>query len=95
MFLSINSSNSMTNYFLLLYILRPICFHDLSHSCATILLYLGFTMKDIQPRLGHSNYSFTANTYVHSSKESHVQMAQTFPEKLPALGVSIIEADMP
>lgn len=72
------------------YNLRRIRFHDLRHSCATILLYLGYTMKDIQTWLGHSNYSFTANTYVHSSRDSHVQMAQAFSEKLPMLesGVS-------
>ena len=59
-------------------------------------------MKDIQTWLGHSNYSFTANTYVHSSKDSHVQMAQAFSEKLPELNapisntmpsVPLIEAD--
>lgn len=66
--------------------LRPIRFHDLRHSCATIMLYLGYTMKDIQTWLGHSNYSFTANTYVHSSKDSHMQMAQAFSENLPVLG---------
>lgn len=67
------------------YNLRPIRFHDLRHSCATIMLYLGYTMKDIQTWLGHSNYSFTANTYVHSSKTSHIQMAQSFSENLPTL----------
>jgi integrase len=67
------------------YGLRPIRFHDLRHSCATIMLYLGYTMKDIQTWLGHSNYNFTANVYVHSSRDSHVQMAQTFSERLPAL----------
>lgn len=75
------------------YGLRPICFHDLRHSCATILLYLGYTMKDIQTWLGHSNYSFTANTYVHSSKNSHLQMAQSFSEHLPALGFAGAETD--
>lgn len=49
------------------------------------MLYLGYTMKDIQTWLGHSNYSFTDNTYVHSSKDSHVQMAQSFADKLPEL----------
>ena len=73
------------------YGLRPIRFHDLRHSCATIMLYLGYTMKDIQTWLGHSNYSFTANTYVHSSKDSHVQMAQSFAEKLPALNEAITQ----
>ena len=67
------------------YNLRKIRFHDLRHSCATIMLYLGYTMKDIQTWLGHSNYSFTADTYVHSSKDSHVQIAQTFSENLPLL----------
>ena len=55
------------------------------------MLYLGYTMKDIQTWLGHSNYSFTANTYVHSSKDSHVQMAQSFDEKLPELLSPLIE----
>lgn len=68
------------------YGLRPIRFHDLRHSCATIMLYLGYSMKDIQTWLGHSNFAFTANTYVHSSKESHIQMANSFSDNLPALG---------
>lgn len=49
-------------------------------------------MKDIQTWLGHSNYAFTANTYVHSSKDSHMQMAQSMSENLPALGSSVIDA---
>jgi integrase len=76
------------------YGLRPIRFHDLRHSCATIMLYLGYTMKDIQTWLGHSNYSFTANVYVHSSKNSHIQMAQSFSENLPALGPSMSESEI-
>ena len=67
------------------YELRPIRFHDLRHSCATIMLYLGYTMKDIQTWLGHSNYAFTANTYVHASHEEHQRMAAALSEKLPEL----------
>ena len=74
------------------YGLRPIRFHDLRHSCATIMLYLGYSMKDIQTWLGHSNYNFTANTYVHSSRESHMQMAQSFSDCLPTLGAAVIES---
>ena len=68
------------------YGLRPIRFHDLRHSCATIMLYLNYTMKDVQQWLGHSNYNFTANTYVHSSKQAQLQMAESFADRLPAIG---------
>jgi len=67
------------------YGLRPIRFHDLRHSCATIMLYLGYSMKDIQTWLGHSNYNFTANTYVHTSKDSHINMAESLSSHLPPL----------
>lgn len=64
------------------YDLRPIRFHDLRHSCATIMLYLGYTLKDIQTWLGHSNYNFTADTYIHSASGVHEQMAESFSAKL-------------
>lgn len=67
------------------YGLRRIRFHDLRHSCATIMLYLGYTLKDIQTWLGHSNYNFTADTYIHSGTGIHEQMAETLSEKLGAL----------
>lgn len=45
--------------------LRHIRFHDLRHSCASLLLHNNVQMKDIQVWLGHSNYSTTANLYAH------------------------------
>ena len=65
--------------------LRPIRFHDLRHSCATIMLYLGYSLKDIQTWLGHSNYNFTADTYLHTAPTAHLQMANTYSEKLEEL----------
>lgn len=70
---------------LMKYGLRRIRFHDLRHSCATIMLYLGYTLKDIQTWLGHSNYYFTADTYVHSAPNAHIEMANTLSERLPNL----------
>ena len=67
------------------YNLRPIRFHDLRHSCATIMLYLGYSLKDIQTWLGHSNYNFTADTYLHTAPTAHLQMANTYSEKLEEL----------
>ena len=45
--------------------LRVIRFHDLRHTCASLLLKNGVSMKEIQEWLGHSNFSTTANTYAH------------------------------
>lgn len=67
------------------YGLRRIRYHDLRHSCATIMLYLGYSMKDIQTWLGHSNFNFTADTYVHSAPTAHIQMASTFADNIPML----------
>jgi len=67
------------------YGLRQIRFHDLRHSCATIMLYLGYSLKDIQTWLGHSNYNFTADTYLHTAPTAHLEMANTYSEKLEEL----------
>lgn len=40
-------------------------FHDLRHSCASILLSKGFTLKDVQEWLGHADIEITANVYGH------------------------------
>lgn len=45
--------------------LRHIRFHDLRHSCASLLLANGVPMKAIQEWLGHPTYSTTANFYTH------------------------------
>jgi len=47
--------------------------HDLRHLCATLLLSLGYNMKDIQVWLGHGDIGTTMNIYVHV--ESSVQKA--------------------
>lgn len=45
--------------------LKHIRFHDLRHSCASLLLAKKIPMKAIQEWLGHSNFSTTANIYAH------------------------------
>lgn len=47
------------------YGLKKIRFHDLRHTCATLLLDGGVTLKDIQHYLGHSQLSTTADIYTH------------------------------
>lgn len=45
--------------------LRKIRFHDLRHTCASLLLQSGVDMKTVQIILGHGNYSTTADIYSH------------------------------
>lgn len=45
--------------------IQYIRFHDLRHSCASLLLKNGVPMKQIQEWLGHSDFSTTANIYAH------------------------------
>lgn len=52
--------------------LRHIRFHDLRHSCASLLLAQNIPMKAIQEYLGHSTYSTTANTYSHLEKNTKI-----------------------
>jgi len=56
--------------------LKRIRFHDLRHSCASLLLALGYAMKDIQEWLGHSNYQTTANLYSHVDPRNKKSMIQ-------------------
>lgn len=62
--------------------LRVIRFHDLRHTCASLLLKNGVDMKDIQEWMGHSSYSTTANIYAHlddrSKRRSADKMEQAF-----------------
>ena len=40
-------------------------FHDLRHTCATLLLRQGVHVKFVQERLGHGDVSLTLNVYSH------------------------------
>jgi integrase len=55
--------------------LKKIRFHDLRHSCASLLLANGVSMKQIQEWLGHSNFSTTANIYAHLAFDSKLASA--------------------
>ncbi len=45
--------------------LPPIRFHDLRHTCATLLLGKGVHPKFVQELLGHANIAITLDTYSH------------------------------
>lgn len=45
--------------------MKQIRFHDLRHSCMSLLRANGFDIKLIQEYAGHADYTITANTYTH------------------------------
>ncbi len=51
-------------------------FHDLRHSCASLLLANGVPLKQIQEWLGHSDFSTTANIYAHLDYTSKLSSAK-------------------
>lgn len=65
--------------------LRRIRFHDLRHTCASLLLANDVPMKKIQEWLGHSDFSTTANIYAHLDFQSKISSAEAM---LTGLGMS-------
>lgn len=55
--------------------LRHIRYHDLRHSCASLLLANGVPMKQIQEWLGHSDIATTSNVYAHLDYNSKLMSA--------------------
>ena len=56
--------------------LRRIRYHDLRHTCASLLLANNVPMKKIHEWLGHSDFSTTANIYAHLDFQSKISSAE-------------------
>jgi len=55
----------------------PLCrFHDLRHSCASILIAQGVQLAEISQLLGHSAIRLTADTYGHLQQQTAARAAQ-------------------
>lgn len=66
--------------------LPKIRFHDLRHSSASMLLKLGYSMKEIQEWLGHSDMGTTSNFYTHLQFDAKVKMANNIGKRLEVNG---------
>lgn len=62
--------------------LDKIRFHDLRHSCASLMLANNEEMKKIQAWLGHSTITITADTYAHLDMASKVTSAEKISDSL-------------
>ena len=63
--------------------MRHIRFHDLRHSCTSLLYANGVALKDIQEWLGHSDISTTSNIYTHLDYSSKVASANAILDFFP------------
>ena len=64
--------------------LPHIRFHELRHSCASMLLSMGWNLKDIQEWLGHSDIKMTANLYSHLDVARKNNIADSLAERFKA-----------
>ncbi len=57
-------------------------FHDLRHSCVTMLLRNGESIANVSRRLGHSKVSTTLDFYAHALPLDDPRSADTFQRRL-------------
>ena len=84
--------NYITSHFSLLlkkHGLPHIRFHELRHSCASLLLNRGLSAKQIQSYLGHEQISTTLDLYGHLSTESKMETARVIGETLKLVSSDI------
>ena len=55
---------------------RPVTFHDLRHTFATVAVTIGADVKSVSSYMGHSNAAMTLNTYANSDMEALQRTAQ-------------------
>ena len=63
--------------------MKKIRFHDLRHSCASLLYANGVALKDIQEWLGHSDIGTTSNIYTHLDYSNKVSSANAIMSAYP------------
>ena len=61
--------------------LREIRFHDLRHSCATLLVKKGISLREIQDWLGHSS-SKTTERYTHLDSNTKINSASAIEKQI-------------
>ncbi len=62
------------------YDLKHISFHQLRHSCASLMVKKGINFKVIQERLGHANIGITLDLYSHLEEDQHKESANVFEQ---------------
>jgi integrase len=63
-------------------LLRSVRFHDLRHTCATLLLSSGIPIKVVSEMLGHASVAITLDTYSHVLPDMQESAAKAMDEAL-------------
>jgi len=61
---------------------RHIRYHDLRHTCASLLLKNGIPMKAIQEWLGHSTFEVTTSIYCHVFNQAQARASEAIASVL-------------
>lgn len=61
---------------------KPLRFHDLRHTHATLLIMAGVNIKTVSTRLGHSNVTITLNRYTHALPQQDEEASKTISSML-------------
>jgi integrase len=72
--------------------LPEVRFHDLRHTCATLLLAAGVDVKTVAERLGHANIQITLTTYAHVLPSMRQRAAAVLGGLLGGSKVAVEEA---
>ena len=65
---------------------RPIKFHGLRHTAATLMLQVGVPVQVVAQRLGHAQISMTLEVYSHALPDMQRDAAAKLGELLAARG---------
>lgn len=62
--------------------IKPVSFHKLRHTAATLMLSAGVPLSQVRDQLGHSQISLTANTYGHAVPAALRAAAETLEQAI-------------
>lgn len=71
--------------------IAPRRFHDLRHTCATLLLAQGVHPRIVMELLGHSSITITMNLYSHVTRPMQDQAAEKMDALLMAVNLAVTE----
>jgi len=67
-----------------------LCYYDLRHTCASLLIAQGASVKAVQAQMGHATASITLDTYGHLFPDELETLAERL-ERLRAVALGMVD----